>query len=353
MILADLGAEVIKVEKPSGDEARGMAPLQYENGVYFHNINRGKKSIVLDLKDVNAREQLYKLVAKADIVVENFRQGVAKELAIDYESLIVYNTSLIYCSLSAYGQYGPKKNYPGYDAIVQAETGLMSITGSNELARIPVSIIDQGSALWGAVAILSALQVRQQTGRGSYVTTSLYETGVFWSNYHLLSAKLLQKNPAKLGTNHGAFAPYGAFKTKDGQVMVGISNDVLFQRFCTALGQPQWKESEMYCSNTKRVENRQQLNEEIEQTIQTMETDGVISALEKARVPVAKVKPMLDVLEDDQLSENELLVDLMKEDKAITVTRLPFQLSTVDLTPKQQAPLLGEHTETYLDVRDP
>ena len=352
MILADLGAEVIKIEKPAGDEARGMVPIQHGNGVYFNNINRGKKSVVIDLKNENERAQIYKFIEGADIVVENFRQGVASKLAIDYETVKTYNKEIIYCSLSAYGLKGPKKKFPGYDAIVQAETGLMSITGNDQLARIPVSIIDQGSALWGVVGILSALQKRQQTGEGSYVTTSLYETGVFWSNYHLLAAKLLQKNPQKLGTNHGAFAPYGAFKTNDGQIMVGISNDMLFQRFSEALEQQQWLDNEDFQTNTKRVQHRARLNEEIENVTKHYNTQQIVLALEQARVPVAEVKSMLDVLSDEQLLENELLVDLTQQGQSITVTRLPFQISSTNLTPNGPAPLLGEHTAYYLGASE-
>ena len=167
MILADLGAEVIKVEKlPAGDEARKMEPKASDDGVYFLNINRQKKSIVLNLKDQSDYKRMLDLIKEADVFVENYRAGIAEKIGLGYEQLKTINPTLVYCSLSAYGQHGPKRDYPGYDAIIQAETGLMSITGSDELARIPVSIVDQGSAMWGALGVVTALYDRMRTNEG-------------------------------------------------------------------------------------------------------------------------------------------------------------------------------------------
>jgi len=167
MILADLGAEVIKVEKlPAGDEARKMEPKASDDGVYFLNINRQKKSIVLNLKDQSDYKRMLDLIKEADVFVENYRAGIAEKIGLGYEQLKTINPTLVYCSLSAYGQHGPKRDYPGYDAIIQAETGLMSITGSDKLARIPVSIVDQGSAMWGALGVVTALYDRMRTNEG-------------------------------------------------------------------------------------------------------------------------------------------------------------------------------------------
>lgn len=349
MILADLGAEVIKIERPAGDEARKMEPRLHDDGVYFLNINRQKKSVVLDLKNVEDLEKLYALIRSADVFVENFRAGVTTKLGIDYDALKQLNPQLIYCSLSAYGQCGPKKMYPGYDAIMQAETGIMSVTGSEHLARVPVSLIDQGSAMWGALGVVSALLQRIQTKEGCLVSTSLYETGVFWSNYHILATKLTGQNPQKLGSNHGAFSPYGAFYTKDGAIMIGISNNKLFERLCKVLEKESWVTDERYCTNEGRVQHRSQLNHEIEQLIIHQTTEQLVVKLETAGVPVAKVKTMQDVLEDPQQTDNELIIRLPHtRDGDMYITRLPLSISSCDLIPTGAAPMLGEHTAEIL-----
>ncbi|WP_339216808.1 CoA transferase [Solibacillus sp. FSL W8-0372] len=349
MILADLGAEVIKIEKLSGDEARKMEPKFQEDGVYFLNINRQKKSITLNLKDNSNFERLMDLIKTADVFVENYRLGIAQKLGIDYKALKEVNPQLVYCSLTAYGQHGPKKMYPGYDAIMQAETGIMSITGSEELARVPVSLIDQGSAMWGALGIVSAILQRSHTNEGSFVSTSLYETGVFWANYHLLSTKLTGENPEKLGSNHGAFAPYGAFRTSDGAIMIGISNNKLFEKLCEVLNRHEWVEDPRYCTNEERVKNRSLLMEQIEQITQAEKSDVLIQALENGGVPVAQVKTMQDVLIDPQQIENKLIIRLPHlRDKEMYATRIPLTFSNCDLTPTVPAPMLGEHNKEIL-----
>lgn len=349
MILADLGAEVIKVEKLSGDEARKMEPKLQEDGVYFLNINRQKKSVTLNMKEDSDSEKLMELIKTADVFVENYRLGVAQKLGIDYEAVKKINPKLIYCSLSAYGQNGPKKSYPGYDAIMQAETGIMSITGSTDLARVPVSLIDQGSAMWGAIGVVSAILQRHKTDVGSLVSTSLYETGVFWANYHLLSTKLTGENPEKLGSNHGAFAPYGAFQTADGAIMIGISNNKLFEKLCEVLQKREWIEDARYRTNEERVKNRLQLSKEIEQITKAEKSEALIQALEAGGVPVAQVKTMKDVLVDPQQIENKLIVRLPHiRDKEMYATRIPLTISNCDLTPTAPAPLLGEHNEELL-----
>lgn len=351
MILADLGAEVIKVEKPlAGDEARKMEPKASEDGVYFLNINRHKKSIVLNLKNQSDYNKMLELIKEADVFVENYRAGIAEKMGLGYDQLREINPRLVYCSLSAYGQYGPKKDDPGYDAIIQAETGLMSITGNDELARIPVSIVDQGSAMWGALGVVTALYDRLRTNEGCKVSTSLYETGIFWSNYHLLSMMLTGQNPQKLGSNHGAFSPYGAFKTKDLPVMIGISNDLLFERLCKALQQEQWITDERFISNDVRVKNRCVLNEQIEMITVQMASEELITKLKTSGIPTAQVKTMEDVLEDPQMQANNCIVKLPHErDGDVFVTRIPITLSHCDLTPTVSAPMYGEHTNIILN----
>ena len=350
MILADLGANVIKVEKPNGgDEARKMEPKKNDDGVYFLNINRQKKSVVLNLKEQNDLQAMYRLIETADVFVENYRAGVVEKIGLDYDKLKDINPSLIYCSLSAYGEHGPKRDFPGYDAIIQAETGLMSITGSEDLARIPVSLVDQGSAMWGALGVVSAVLNRTKTGEGCKVTSSLYETGIFWSNYHLLSTNLTDENPFKLGSNHGAFSPYGAFLTKDLPIMIGISNNSLFEKLCKALGVESWISDERFATNAARVKNRNDLNTRIEEITLQQSSDQLVEKLEAYGIPVAKVKTMKDVLLDSQQIENNCIIKLPHErDGESFVTRLPLTFSNCDITPKVSAPIFNEHSEEVL-----
>jgi crotonobetainyl-CoA:carnitine CoA-transferase CaiB-like acyl-CoA transferase len=351
MILSDLGAEVIKVEKPnSGDEARKMEPRKNDDGVYFLNINRQKKSVVLNLKEKDDLHAIYSLIQTADVFVENYRAGIADKIGLGYEKLKEINPQIIYASLSAYGEHGPKRLKPGYDAIIQAETGLMSITGSEDLARVPVSLVDQGSGMWGALGVVSAILNRMKTGEGSKVSTSLYETGIFWANYHLLSTKLTGNNPAKLGSNHGAFSPYGAFRTKDVPIMIGVSNNSLFEKLCKALEVENWTADERFATNDVRVKNRSLLNTKIEEILQGKTSDELVEKLETFGIPVAKVKTMKDVLIDPQQIENGCIIKLPHDrDGESFVTRLPLTFSNCDITPKAAAPMYGEHSEEVLE----
>lgn len=350
MILADLGAEVIKIERPgSGDEARKMAPLVKDDGTYFININRNKKSVVLDLKLQEARNLLYEMIADADVFVENFRLGKAEKLGLGYEKLRELNKRLIYCSISAYGQNGPDRLKAGYDAILQAETGLMSITGSSELSRIPVSILDQGSGIWGALGVVTAILQRNKTGEGEKVETSLYETGVFWSNYHLLSTILTNENPEKLGSNHGSFAPYGAFHTKQSPIMIGISNDRLFHKLCDVLNKPNWLTDSRFMSNEHRAKNRDELNNEVQSILLQKTADDWITVFDHAGVPAAKVQTMQDVYKHPQTTTNNMVVEMEHPTNGQTfVTRIPITFNKSTFPIRSYSPILGEHTEEVL-----
>jgi len=350
MILADLGAEVIKIERPgSGDEARKMAPIVHDDGTYFININRNKKSVVLDLKLQESLDIMYEMIADADVFVENFRLGKADKLGLGFERLKEYNDRLIYCSLSAYGQNGPDRFKAGYDAILQAETGLISITGSTELSRIPVSILDQGSGIWGALGVVTAILQRTKTEEGVKVDTSLFETGVFWSNYHLLSTILTNENPKKLGSSHASFAPYGAFHTKKSPVMIGISNDRLFKKLCDVLGKSSWITDVRYASNENRVKYRDELNKEVQLILLHNSADEWITIFNEAGVPASKVQSMQDVFKHPQTMSNNMVIKNEHPTNGNTfVTRIPITFNQSSFPIRTGSPILGEHTEEVL-----
>ncbi|MFD1037454.1 CaiB/BaiF CoA transferase family protein [Virgibacillus byunsanensis] len=356
MILADLGAEVIKIERPNtGDDSRMMGPLWEGEGVYYLHINRNKRSIVIDLRTSEGKDLIYDLIKDADVFVENFRYGKASKLGIGYEDLKEVNKGLIYCSLSAYGQEGEKRHKPGYDAIVQADTGIMGINGSEdgEVARAGVSILDQGSAMWGALGIVSALYHRVQSGKGQKVETSLYETGVFWTGYHMLSYMATGIEPKKMGTNHASFAPYGAFATADDSIMIGISNNSLFAKLCKVLSKEEWIEDDRFRTNLNRVENRTVLNDCIESVFKTKSASVWIHELEEGGVPSSIIQKVSSVIKSAQTESTKMLTPVNHPKiKGLNLPRLPFQLSDSPLEIQKSPPLLGEDTISILREKD-
>lgn len=353
MILGDLGAEIIKIERPKiGDDSRMMGPLWEGEGAYYLTINRNKKSIVIDLREEEGKSLVFDLVKKADVFVQNFRYGKAEKLGFGYEELKKINPEIIYCSLTAYGQQGDKKYKPGYDAIVQADTGIMGINGSEDgsAARAAVSILDQGSAMWGAIGVISALYHRQLTGKGQQVNTSLYETGVFWTGYHMLSYMATGEEPRKMGSNHASFAPYGDFQTKDDQLMIGISNNSLFEKLCKVLDREDWITDDRFSTNLNRVKNRNELNKEMESVLKQKTASEWIAQLDEAGVPSSIIKKISKVIIDKQTESIGMLqnVNHPKID-SLKLPRLPVQLSETPIEIRKSPPLLGEDTESILE----
>lgn len=355
MILADLGAEVIKIEKPNiGDDSRMMGPLWEGEGVYYLNINRNKRSIVINIRSEEGKKLVYDFVKDADVFVENFRFGKAEKMGFGYQDLQGINPTLIYCSLSAYGQEGKKRYKPGYDAIVQADTGIMGINGSEDggVARAAVSILDQGSAMWGAIGIISALYHRLKTGEGQKVETSLYETGIFWMGYHMLAYMATGKEPVKLGSNHASFAPYGAYETADNPVMIGVSNNSLFEKVCKALEKEEWIEDKRFQTNLDRVKNRKELNHLIEKILKTKSAEYWITKFEETGVPSSVIQPVSAIITNEQTESIKMLTEIQhRKINDLKIPRLPFQLSKTSLEIKKAPPLLGEDTEAILKER--
>ncbi|WP_240613672.1 CaiB/BaiF CoA transferase family protein [Pueribacillus theae] len=355
MILADLGAEVIKIEKPDiGDDSRMMGPLWKGEGVYYLNINRNKRSIVINIRSEEGKKLVYDFVKDADVFVENFRFGKAEKMGFGYQDLQEINPALIYCSLSAYGQEGIKRYKPGYDAIVQADTGIMGINGSEDegVARVAVSILDQGSAMWGAIGIISALYHRLKTGEGQKVETSLYETGIFWMGYHMLAYMATGEEPVKLGSNHASFAPYGAYETADNPVMIGVSNNSLFEKVCKVIGKEEWIEDKRFKTNLDRVKNRKELNHLIEKILKTKRSEYWITKFEETGVPSSMIQPVSAIMTNEQTESINMLTEIQhRKINDLKIPRLPFQLSKTSLEIKKAPPLLGEDTEAILKER--
>jgi len=347
MILADLGAEIIKVERPDGgDDSRNMGPHRGPWGAYFVPLNRGKRSIALDIGSADGRDLVLRLAATCDVFVENFRGGKAEELRLDEPHIRGVKADIIYASLTAFGNGGPDYRKAGYDALIQGRSGIMSVTGTDaeSTVRAGVSIVDMGAGMWLAMGVLAALLERQRSGRGQRVDASLLETGVSLMAYHLLYREFSGNNPTPQGSGHSAFAPYGAFATADGKIMIGISNDRLFARLCRAVGQPQWIDDPLFRRNPLRVEHRAQLDALVEEILKRHSTGHWTAVFDEHDVPASAIQNAGEVLDDPQVAALGLLHKVpMQGFGEATVPQIPLHLSLTPTASLGTPPTLNQH----------
>src|SRR5881409_2896503 len=264
-ILGDMGAEVVKVERPArGDDARAWAPPYWGNeSATFLAMNRNKKSLALDLKCPGGLEVLQRLVRRADVFVQSLRPGAIDELGLDFAGAARFNSRIIYCSVTAFGTRGPLRHLPGYDPLMQAYSGLMSINGhpGQEPARVGMSIVDMGTGMWAALGVVAALRQRDTTGRAVEVTTALFETALMWVSYHAMGYLGSGEVPQPQGSGTAMIVPYQAFPTADGYAMIAAGSDALFARLATALGAPELARDRRFADNPSRVQHRGALGE--------------------------------------------------------------------------------------------
>ncbi|TYQ10495.1 UNVERIFIED_ORG: CoA:oxalate CoA-transferase [Gordonia westfalica J30] len=313
-ILGDLGADVIKVERPQGgDDTRGWGPPFWPDGtgVTFSSLNRSKRSIGLDLQDETDREVFGALIDSADVLVENMRPGAFARLGFTAENLKNRNPRLIYARITGFGSRGPSAMRPGYDPLVQAYSGLMAMNGApgSGVARIPVSILDKGSAMWLVIGILDALRMRDQTGVGSEVTTSLLETALTWESNQIAGVVADGTTPRQMGSATGGIAPYQAFATLDEPLVIAAGNDRIWARLCSALDRSDLINDPQYVSNADRVKNRDKLVVEIESALRVRSAQDWEAKLASVGVPCSVVRRVDAVAEDPLLTELGLLVD--------------------------------------------
>jgi crotonobetainyl-CoA:carnitine CoA-transferase CaiB-like acyl-CoA transferase len=354
MILGDLGASVIKVEPPDrGDDGRHMGPHQGPWGAYFVPINRGKRSLALDIREPEGRAIILRLAQQSDVFVENFRGGKAEALGLDESAVRAVRPEIIYASLKAYGPRGPEYTRPGYDALLQARTGIISVTGSPKggPARAGVSILDMGSGIWLAVGIMAALFERQRTGRGQRVDSSLFQTGVMWMAYHLLYSQFTGEDPVPHGMHHPAFVPYGDFPTADGTILIGVSNDPLFAKFCLALERPEWVQDSRFTTNSKRRENRAELDKLLSALLRKQSTAHWQMKFDECGVPASPLQTAGQLLHDPQLAAIEQLEEIELagvKDGSVRIPHLPINLSLTPPGISGPPPQLGEHGSAIL-----
>jgi crotonobetainyl-CoA:carnitine CoA-transferase CaiB-like acyl-CoA transferase len=354
-VLADLGATVLKVERPGGgDVYRSQGPVFIEGeSVSFLALNRGKRSIVLDLRDEDHRAELRALAGEADVLVENFKPGTLARYGLDYESLAQDQPRLVYCSISGFGQRGPLAGEGAYDLSIQALSGILSLTGhpGEPPAKVPVAALDFGSALYGVIGILAALREREQTGRGQWVQTSLLETALAWLSMHITSYLASGEEPTRQGTRSPFFAPYEAYATADGHlVVVGTGGDGGWQAFCRALELPALVDDPRFATNGDRVTNAGALRAAVEDVMVTRPTAYWIERMRAEHVPFAPVQSLAEVLASEQVAALGA-VDRLAHPVAgeIPIVRLPVTLTGAHLTATDPPPPLDGHAGSGFD----
>ncbi|MBC9246433.1 CoA transferase [Paracoccus sp. 11-3] len=344
-ILADLGAEVIKVEAPEGDDTRRWGPPFIEregdiSAAYFHSTNRGKKSVTADFRTAEGQQKVRDLIADADVVIENFKVGGLAKYGLDYDSLKVLNPRLIYCSVTGFGQTGPYAHRAGYDYIIQGMSGLMSVTGEadGQPQKVGVAVTDIFTGIYGAVGILAALNQRQVTGRGQHVDMALLDVATAVMANQAMNFLATGNAPKRMGNTHPNLVPYAVFECIDGWLIIAVGNDAQFRRFCTLLGLPALGTAPDYATNAGRVTNRDALTAQISAVTKAWARDDLLAALEAEGVPAGPINDMQDVFADPQILARGLRI----EPEGIPGVRLPIRFSDSDLSLDHASPKLGQ-----------
>jgi len=353
MVLADFGADVIKIEHPNGgDDTRAWVPPSVgDESVYFLSLNRNKRSLTVDLKTPEGKEIIHRLARWADVVVENFRPGTADKLGVGYDALSKLNPRLVYCAISGFGQTGPYRDKPGYDAVAQAMGGLMSVTGYPELppVRFGVPIADLGAAMWSLVGILAALRVREETGRGQYVDTSLFEGQLAWLTYVAGNYFATGQNPERYGSAHPTIVPYQTFETQDSNIMVAVGNDRLWRKFTVTLELDTLADDPKYRTNQDREAHRDELIGKLSEVFKTRAAGEWLERLSEAGIPVAPVKTVEEVVHDPHAKAREMFVTVEHPTAGdLTLTGIPVKFSETPGAVETPPPTLGQHSEEVL-----
>ncbi|MGE0310514.1 MAG: CaiB/BaiF CoA transferase family protein [Lautropia sp.] len=346
-ILGDLGAEVIKIEKPGGDDARRWGPPFVDGAsATFQSLNRNKRSVVSRLGDADERERLVALIVeRADVVLQNMRPGQADALGIGASALLARKPRLVYCNIGAFGASGPLAKQPGYDPLMQAFGGIMSVVGEEgwPSVRVGPSIIDMGTAMWAALGIVAALHRRRDTGAGGVVDVSLFETATAWMTMHAAQFLASGDTPRKIGSGQVGIVPYRAFPTADGELVVAAGNDRLFASLCDALGHPEWATDARFADNAARVRHAPALHALIEARLATRARAHWLALLATAGVPCAPVQDVRQMLEHEQTRALGILQAV--PGSSIPLIGLPISFDGSRSAPRSASPALGADTD--------
>jgi crotonobetainyl-CoA:carnitine CoA-transferase CaiB-like acyl-CoA transferase len=357
MLLSDLGADVVKIEDTgSGDESRTWPPHKDGESAAFLVINRNKRDMTLDLKAPEGVEVLKRMVASADVLIENFRTGTMESFGLGYDTLAAINPRLVYCSVSAFGRTGPRKDAAGYEALMQAFSGIMSITGEPDGAplRCGVSFLDLTTGIFCAFGIVNALLHRVRTGLGQRVDGSLLETAVTLLNYHAEGYLLTGAQPKPLGSSHPSLSPYRTFKCRDGQwIFIAGANDRFWQRLAPALGLGEMAADPRFAVNIERVKHRRELEAALEAAIAKHDREPLLEVLEDAGVPATPVNTVKQVMEDAQTAARSMIERVVHPRLGeIPVVGTPIKFSRMRAGVRRAAPQQGQHTDEILAEYD-
>ena len=353
MQLGDMGARVIKIEQPErGDDTRAWGPPFIKSeSAYFLSINRNKQSLTLDLKHPGAKKILDALLAKADVLVENFRPGTMERLLLGYEQLAARFPGLVYCSISGFGQTGPRRGEAGYDAVVQAEGGLMSITGAADgpAYRLGVAISDIVAGMFATQGIALALFARERTGKGQHVDIGMLETTAALLTYQAGMYFATGSTPGRMGNRHPTIVPYETFEAADGEFVIAVGNDDQWRRFCTVLGAEDLRADERFATNRGRITHYENLRPLLAQRVRARTRGEWVAALKAAGVPCGSVREVSEVLTDPQLVARDMVQTLEHAAAgAIKMLGVPIKLSHTAGAVRTPPPTLGQHTDDIL-----
>jgi formyl-CoA transferase len=351
MLLADLGADVVKIEPPSGDSTREMPGAAGTDSPSFNAVNRGKRSVVLNLKTREGRDVFTRLARTADIVVENYRPGVMASLGLDYATLSAVNPRLIYASISGYGQTGPQRTKGGFDLIAQGVSGIMSITGEpgGPPVKSGVPLTDLGAGLFALVGILAAVEARHRTGAGQQIDTSLVDAGVALSVWEATEYFSGVGVPVALGSAHRMNAPYQAIRCADGYITLGAANERLFRKLCDVLGHSEWKAIAEFADNASRVKHRAALAERIEAITSREPRAHWLALLEAHDIPCGPINDYSQVFADPQVLARDMVVGVDHPTLGhLKTLGSPIKMSGTPPLVTRRAPRLGEHTDEVL-----
>lgn len=352
MILADMGADVIKVERPGkGDDSRAYGPFKNGESVYYMSLNRGKRSMTLNMKSEEGKQILKDLVKQADVLVENFRGGTMDKLGLGYDVLKEINPRLIYSACTGFGMTGPYKHDPAYDVIVQGMGGIMSITGQEggEPTKIGASIGDITAGIFSAVGIMIALYNREKTGKGQLVDVSMLDCQVAILENAIARYMNAGVSPKPIGNRHASITPFQSLKTKDGYVIVAVGNDTLWQKFCGLIERPDLAADPRFTTNPLRTENVKVLGEELNKTFQTKTMDEWLHILKEGGVPVGPINDVERVIKDPAVIAREMIVTTHHPIAGdVEMAGVPIKLSGTPGSVDAPAPTLGQHTREIL-----
>lgn len=345
-ILGQLGADVIKIERPGGgDDARGWGPpIHGDTATTFMAVNKGKRSVTLDLKDADAIAWLKDLVRHADVVVQNLRPGAVEELGLAANDLLAINPRLVYASLSAFGHTGPKAMDPGYEPILQGFSGMMMMNGEDggPPTRVGMQVLDLGTGLWAALGIVSAIHRRTTTGKGGTVDASLLETALGWMSCHFAGYSVTGRPPRRHLSGNPNTVVFQAFDTATKPIMIAAANDRLFARLCDVLGRPELGKDERFASNRLRVENKPALLPVLEDILKTQSCETWIERLEAAKIPCGPINDMQTMDAEPQVAALGIIQEL--PDRPVRTVHLPISIDGERMRPARSIPAAGEHT---------